>query len=88
MTLENIAALASLFGPPILAFLVFLRMGRPWLYALIGGLYVFAVCVMVLAGLAFLHEGLGLFGDGVGLALPFLVAACLWSLMARHFTRR
>ncbi len=88
MTLQGAVAMVSLFGPPAFGFFVFRRMGRPRLRAFIDSLYIFVVCMFVLFGLVVLHLGLGLFGDSVLFALPFLVIACLWVLMAPHFNKR
>ena len=84
MTLQGAVTFLSLFGPPAFGFLVFRRMGRPWLRAFIDALYIFVVCMFVLFGLLVLHLGVGLFGDSPLFALPFLVIACLWVLMAPH----
>ena len=35
-------------------------------------------------GLLIVHSALGVFGESVLFALPFLVVICLWFLMARH----
>jgi len=85
MTLQGAVAFASLFGPTAFAFLVFVRAGRSWARAFVDSLYVFAVCMMVLIGLLFAHEKLGLFGDGIVFALPIFVGIWLWLLMKPQF---
>ena len=85
MTLQGAVIFASLFGPPTLAFLVFVRNGRSFARSFFDSLYVFAVCMMVMFGLILAQEGLGLFGDGIGLALPIFVGICLWLLMNPRF---
>jgi hypothetical protein len=85
MTLEGAVVSASLFGPPAFAFVVFVRNGRSWVRSFVDSLYVFAVCMMVMIGLVSVHEGLGLFGDGIAFALPIFVGICLWLLMNPRF---
>jgi hypothetical protein len=84
MTLQGAVTFLSLFGPPLFGLFIFRRMGRPWLKAFVDSLYIFAVCMMVLLGLLIVHSALGVFGESVLFALPFLVVICLWFLMARH----
>jgi hypothetical protein len=88
VTLQGAVTLISLFGPPAFGFYVFRRGGRSWLRSFIDSLYIFAVCMMVLMGLILVHKGLGLFGESVLFALPFLIVVCLWVLMAPHFNAR
>jgi hypothetical protein len=85
MTLQGAVVFASLLGPAAFAFLVFVRAGRTVLRAFLDSLYVFAVCMIVLIGLIFAHEGLGLFGEGIAFALPVFVGLCFWLLMNPRF---
>ncbi len=84
MTLQGAVTLLSLFGPPLFGLFIFRRMGRSWLKAFVDSLYIFAVCMMVLLGLLIVHSALGVFGENVLFALPFLVVICLWYRVARH----
>jgi len=87
MTLQGAVTFVSLFGPPIFGFNVFRRMGRSRIRSFIDSLYIFAVCMFVLMGLLVLYAA-GLFGESVLFALPFMIVACLWVLMAPHINKR
>ena len=86
MTLEGAVTLVSLSGPPIFGFFTFRRIGRSRLRAFIDALYVFAVCMFVLMGLAIL-DAMGLVGESALFALPFLTVVTLWVLMAPHLRK-
>ena len=88
MTLQAAVTFASLFGPPVFGFHVFRRhMRRSFIRAFIDSLYIFAVCMFVSMGLALL-DAASLFGENAVFALPFMVVACLWVLMAPHLDKR
>jgi lysylphosphatidylglycerol synthetase-like protein (DUF2156 family) len=88
MKLQGVIVLASLFGPPILALLVFLRAGLPLLRSFINALYMFAVCVVILLGLFLLQRKLGMSEDDIAFVLPVAVVVCLGALMAPHLKHR
>jgi len=88
MTLQGAVTLASLFGPPIFGFHVFHRyLARSVIRSFIDSLYIFVVCMFVLMGLALLSKA-GLLGESAVFALPFLIVACLWVLIAPHLDKR
>jgi len=86
--LQGVIVLASLFGPPILSLLVFLRTGLPLLRSFINALYIFAVCMLTLLGLFLFKRKLGMSEDDIAFALPVAVVVCLGVLMAPHFKHR
>ena len=88
MTLQGMILLASLFGPPGISVLVFLRAGLTLRRSLINAVYVFAVCMLTFIGLFMLKQKLGMSDDELVFALPAAVALCLGVLMAPHFNQR
>jgi hypothetical protein len=85
MTLQGVILLASVFGPPIVGLLIFLRAGLPLLRSFINALYLFAVCMLTFLGLFLFKQKLGMSDDELVFVLPVV---CLGVLMAPHFKHR
>lgn len=88
MKLQGIILLASLFGPPLISVLFFLRAGLPFFRSLINAVYVFAVCMLILLGLYLYKRKFGMSDDELAFTLPAAVIIGLGILMAPHFKRQ
>jgi hypothetical protein len=87
MTLQGVIITVSFSLPPVAVFIFFRRIGKSLAQAAIAAVYVFAVCLLVLFGLVYLEIRYSMFGDSLGYVYPFLLAMCLFLLVAAQWDR-